>query len=319
MISTPIAPPPAGTDSPEQMPALIAQLADTNPSMGLDLVRLLGAAAPSVRAAAEAHLVGALADDRVLNAEVDAYVLRAGAAQEAFENWTDERVDEMALDLAKAFASRAGELAEAAVKETGIGNIRDKTIKIRFASLGVYDSIAGKTAQGPLAFDADRQITEIASPVGVVFGVVPLTNPIATAIFKTLINLKARNALILSFPRQAAGLAEKSGGIIRTVIRAHGAPVNLVQWTGHQGNRRLTRKFMCHPKVSLILATGGAGLVSAAYSSGTPAIGVGPGNAPAWICADADLDRAARAIVTSKAFDNGLVAVPSTISSLTIV
>ena len=149
-------------------------------------------------------------------------------------------------------------------------------------------------------------MTELASPVGVVFAIAPVTNPVATAMFKTLIAVKSRNAVILSFHHQALGVGQQTVGIVRDVLQAHGAPADLVQCV-ERPSRKTTRRFMRHPGVALVLATGSRALVEAAYSSGTPAIGVGPGNAPAWICADADVDRAASAIVASKTFDNGLV------------
>ena len=145
----------------------------------------------------------------------------------------------------------------------------DKTLKIRFASLGVYDSLAGHIAQGPLSVDTDRQVIEFASPVGVVFAVAPVTNPVATAIFKMLIALKGRNALILSFHHHAAGVGQLTCGIVREVLKAHGAPADLVQWVPRR-SRKITRRFMAHAGVSLVLATGGRSLVDAAYSSGTP-------------------------------------------------
>jgi len=247
-----------------------------------------------------------MTDDQI-TADVDALVSRASRAQEAFEHWSDERIDALLHDLAESFAAAAEALAIATVEETGMGSVSDKTLKNRFASLGVYASFAGKPGQGTLTVDAARQVAEVASPVGVVFGVVPVTNPVATAMFKTLIALKGRNALILSFHHRALDVAGKALRIVTGVLGAHGAPLDLVQWVRRRGGRETTTKLMRHPQVALILATGGAGLVKAAYSSGTPAIGVGPGNAPAWICADADLEEAARAIVTSKTFDNGLI------------
>jgi acyl-CoA reductase-like NAD-dependent aldehyde dehydrogenase len=246
-------------------------------------------------------------DDALLTAEVDAMASRASRAQGAFESWNDDRIDALLHDLADAFADAAEELAIATVAETGMGSVLDKTFKNQFASLGVYASFAGKPGQGTLTVDAARQVAEVASPVGVVFGVVPVTNPVATAMFKTLIALKGRNALILSFHHRALGVAERTGAIVRGVLKAHGAPLDLVQWVRRAGGRATTKKLMSHPLVSMILATGGTGLVKAAYSSGTPAIGVGPGNAPVLICPDADLDEAARAIVQSKTFDNGLI------------
>ncbi len=251
-------------------------------------------------------LLDQLAADSQLDQDVDAVVHRARSAQAAFENWTDPRIDALLSDIATMLAGRAEELAIAAVSETGLGNVADKTLKIRFASLGVYDSLAGQIAQGVLSVDAERRVTEIASPVGVVFAVAPVTNPVATAIFKILIAIKGRNAIILSFHHQALGVGRLTCGLVRDALKARGAPADLVQWVPQPG-RKVTRRFMGHQGVSLVLATGGQSLVEAAYSSGTPAIGVGPGNAPAWICEDADVESAARAIVASKAFDNGVI------------
>jgi acyl-CoA reductase-like NAD-dependent aldehyde dehydrogenase len=143
--------------------------------------------------------------------------------------------------------------------------------------------------------------------MGVVFGIVPLTNPVSTFVFKTLICLKARNALIVSCHHNALGVGNRTGEIIQAVLQQHGAPVDLVQWVRQRGSRRKTMMFMKHPGVAFILATGGPSIVKAAYSSGTPAIGVGAGNAPALICADADLAAAAQMVVQSKGFDNGVI------------
>jgi acyl-CoA reductase-like NAD-dependent aldehyde dehydrogenase len=233
-------------------------------------------------------------------------VTRAVRSQPAIESWPDARLEPLLADLASVFARRAEELATVTVGETGIGNVADKTLKNRFASQTVYQSLAGRTTIGPVSFDADRRITEVAGPVGVVFAVLPVTSPVACAIFNTLSAIKTRNALILSFHHRAFGVGQFVGGIIRDVLVRHGAPAGLVQVVQQTG-RKVTRRFMSHPRVSLVVATGGPGLVKAAYSSGTPAIGIGPGNAPAFIAVDADLDAAARAIVISKSFDNGLI------------
>jgi acyl-CoA reductase-like NAD-dependent aldehyde dehydrogenase len=198
-------------------------------------------------------------------------------------------------------------LAEACVQETGMGVAADKVIKIRFACHNIWQSLVDQPAAGRIAVNETRRVTEIASPMGVVFGIIPLTNPVSTFVFKTLICLKARNALILSCHRDALGVGQRTGEIIQAVLQQHSAPVDLVQWIRQRGSRRKTMMFMKHPGVAFILATGGPSIVKAAYSSGTPAIGVGAGNAPALICADADLAAAAQMIVQSKAFDNGVI------------
>jgi acetaldehyde dehydrogenase/alcohol dehydrogenase len=134
-----------------------------------------------------------------------------------------------------------------------------------------------------------------------------MTNPVPTLAFKTLICLKTRNALIASSHRKALAVGNQAGELIQVVLREHGAPADLVQWIRERTSREKTFMLMRHKDVSLILATGGPSMVKAAYSSGTPAIGVGPGNAPAWICSDADLETAAQMVIDSKSFDNGII------------
>ena len=208
-------------------------------------------------------------------------------------------------DVAGAVAGQAEELAAATVAETGIGNVADKTFKNRFASLEVNRTLQGRPGIGPRPPD-DRGVTEIASPVGVVLGLIPMTNPVATLVFKTLICLKARNALIVSHHPAAAGVGARTVALVGDVLAAHRAPVALLQ-SVERASRTRTAMFMRHPQVSLILATGGTAMVRAAYSSGTPAIGVGSGNVPALVCADADPVAAAGAVVESKAFDHGII------------
>jgi acetaldehyde dehydrogenase/alcohol dehydrogenase len=173
--------------------------------------------------------------------------------------------------------------------------------------LDVYQILAGKPASGLLQRDVEDPVTEIASPMGVVLGLIPVTNPVPTLVFKTLICLKGRNALILSCHRNAQQVGSRAGEIIQDVLQQHGAPVELVQWIKERSSRKTTAMFMRHEGVSFILATGGPSMVKAAYSSGTPAIGVGPGNAPVWVCSDADPKAAARMVIGGKSFDNGVI------------
>ena len=279
---------------------------DEDPEQGIAVLRALGRdTALRFRSASQRlgeHLVSDVADP-----VVDQMVASAVAAQKAFADWSEERVDALLKDLAESVALRAEELARATVEETTIGVVEDKVLKIQFASLGVYGSPAGNPAAGPLRVSEERKLTELASPVGVVFGLVPLTNPVPTFINKALICLKARNAVILSCHRMSQRVADAVGVIVQDALERHGAPIELVQWVRGRTSRQRTQKFMRHPDVAMILATGGAGMVKAAYSSGKPAIGVGAGNAPAWIAADADLDHAARAVLNSKTLDNGLI------------
>ncbi len=238
---------------------------------------------------------------------VDELVGRAVAAQAQFADWPEEKVDALLSRLMTTFVEHAQELADATVEETHIGNATDKGLKNWVAAQGVYDSLVGQVGAGELGTDEQTQVTEIAQAVGVIFGLVPVTNPVATAYFKTLVCLKSRNAVILSFHHAVLGVGNRVGELIRGILQAEGAPDDLVQWIKKRGSRKLTQQFMSHPDVSLILATGGAAMVKAAYSSGTPALGVGPGNTPCWVAPDADLAAAAASIVMSKSFDNGVI------------
>jgi acyl-CoA reductase-like NAD-dependent aldehyde dehydrogenase len=237
---------------------------------------------------------------------VDALVERAVAAQREFQKWSEEATDRLLQALAKCVYEHAEELAIAAVQETGMGNVTDKTAKNRFASLDIYRSLEGRVGHGFVRIDKRHKLMTFASPMGVVLGLVPATHPAATFIFKVLIALKGRNALILSPSQRAIGVSNQVGELIRQILYEYGASLDLVQWVSAKKCRTTVGALMMHHGISFILATGGPGLVKAAYQSGKPAIGVGPGNAPVLVCADADLSLAARNIVMSKAFDNGL-------------
>jgi len=234
-------------------------------------------------------------------------VARAVAAQQAFATWSEERVDALLGDIADCIAAHAAPLAVATVAETGLGNVADKTLKNRLASQRVFHLLRGRPGSGVLRVDARSGVAEVAAPMGVIFGLVPRTHPVATFVFKVLIALKARNALILSCHRAAQEVGNTTGELIAGVLQAHAAPPHLVQWVRQRSDRRTTEQFMQHPQVAFILATGGARMVHAAYSSGTPAIGVGPGNAPVWVCPDADPAAVADMVLASKPFDNGIL------------
>jgi acetaldehyde dehydrogenase/alcohol dehydrogenase len=284
----------------------LAEIAGDYPQIATAIYRALGRdASLKLRKSNEqvAEHTAAAEDDP----EVDRMVAGAADAQRAFENWSEPRVDALLLALAQAVAANAEVLATATVNETKIGNVADKTVKNTHASLGVYQTLVGKPGIGPLGGDAERGVTEIAGAAGVVFAIVPVTNPVATAIFDTLISLKARCAAILSFHHACVGVGNAVCEIMEKVLVQHQAPRALLQWVRRRTSRTKTAKFMGHEGVSLVLATGSAGMVAAAYSSGTPALGVGPGNAPCYIAADADIETAAFGIISSKPYDNGLI------------
>lgn len=281
-------------------------LAEKEPAAVLAVTRALARDATAKLRLATTQLSDMMAVDTP-DPMVDELVGRAASAQAEFAGWPEDKVDALLGALTDAFVAKAAEFAEATVAETHIGNVADKTAKNFIASFGVYQSLVGKVGSGTIQVDEERKITEIAVAVGVVFGLIPMTNPVATAYFKTLIALKSRNAIILSFHHAALGVGNQVGELAQSVLAEHGAPVDLVTWVKARGSRKLTRQFMTHPGVALVLATGGAAMVAAAYSSGTPALGVGPGNAPCWIAPDADIAHAAAAVVASKSFDNGVI------------
>ncbi|MFC1905425.1 aldehyde dehydrogenase family protein [Chloroflexota bacterium] len=242
-----------------------------------------------------------------IDRDTNEMVERAIMAQKSFEQWPEDRINALLEEIATTIAENAGEYADRNVKETGIGIAADKVHKIRFASLEVYRIIVDHLAAGVVSNNLQNKVTEIACPVGVIFGMIPVTNPVSTIVFKCLVALKGRNAIILSCHRNALGIGSQICDVIRDILERHGAPRDLVQTVRERSSRQKTMMFMHHPDVSLILATGGTSMVKAAYSSGTPAIGVGAGNAPVLICSDSDLTMAAQSIVKSKSFDNGVI------------
>lgn len=286
--------------------AALEELQVEHPRIATQVVSALGRDAARKLRGSNTVLVEHLFAD-TQDPEVDELVGAAKAAQSEIATWDEQRIDALLEALAGAVAERAEELARETVEETHVGNVADKTMKNTFASLGIYHAMVGKSGQGQVGEVSDVGVAEIASPAGVIFALAPMTNPVATAIFKSLIAIKSRNAIILSFHRAALGVGNKTGELLQEVLHTHGAPVELIQWVKVRVNRKKTQRFMAHPDVSLVLATGGPGMVRAAYSSGNPAIGVGQGNAPAWVAADADVQAAAQAIVMSKSFDNGLI------------
>lgn len=282
------------------------RLLEQHPKIGLTVLAEMAQDLTAKLRRATEQLASSVATETTPPA-IDEMVTRAVVAQKAFEHWPEKRVDALLHDIAGRIADNAEQLADETVQETGLGVVADKVLKIRFAGLDVYQILKGKPASGLLRGDEQNQVTEIASPMGVVLGLIPVTNPVPTLVFKTLICLKARNALILSCHRNAQGVGSRAGEIIQDVLQKHGAPVDLVQWIKERTSRKTTAMFMRHEGVSFILATGGPSMVKAAYSSGTPAIGVGPGNAPVLICSDADTEAAAQMVIEGKSFDNGVI------------
>ena len=234
-------------------------------------------------------------------------VARALAAQRQVADWSEERIDALLASMDEDMAGHAEELAAAKVAESGMGDVQSKIMKIRAFSLGACAVLTGRPARGVLERDGTGAVTEIASPVGVVLGLGPLTNPISTYIFKALICVKSRNALIFSPNRRARRATERADDLVKEALLQHGAPPELVQCVRGRTSRRQASQFMSHRDVSLILATAGPSVVRDAYSSGTPTIGTNSGNTPVLICSDVDVPEVVAQILKSKTFDNGVV------------
>ncbi len=244
--------------------------------------------------------------DLVSIQEARELVARATSAQSKFATFSQEQVDAV-VDAGAEAATTAGEqLARTAVEETGYGNVPDKIIKNRLASVDVHRAIRGMKTVGILREDREKGILEVATPVGVVAAVIPSTNPTSTAIYKTLIAIKARNAIVHSpHPSAVRCIREAVDIMARAALRV-GAPEGLIACMEHptmQGTQELMRQ----RSIGVILATGGAGLVRVAYSSGKPAYGVGPGNVPAYIERTANVRKAVADIIAGKTFDYGTI------------
>lgn len=231
---------------------------------------------------------------------------RAAAAQKKFSAFSQEQVDSIVEACAKAAADNAEPLARAAVEETGFGNVPDKIIKNTLAAVNVPRAIRGMRTVGILREDREKGIVEVASAVGVVAAVIPSTNPTSTAIYKTIISIKAQNAIVLSPHPSAINCICQAATLLDRAALAAGAPEGLIQCMTHT-TLEGTRELMRQREVGVILATGGTGLVRAAYSSGKPAYGVGPGNVPAFIERTADVRKAVADILAGKTFDYGTI------------
>lgn len=282
------------------------QLQQTHPSIAIKLLRNLSGYL--------AHIIRSIPTEKAYvdstteyPPEIDDMVALSKAAQQEYESWPEERVDALLQDIADTITGNAEALAASSVAETGYGITEDKIKKIQFAAQHVFSSLNTRKASGIIHTDTVNRVIEIASPVGVILGLIPVTNPVSTFVFKTLISLKSRNSLILSSHRKAERVCSQTGDLIRECLVRHKAPPNLLQWIRERSSRYVTALFMKHKDVSLILATGGSGMVKTAYSSGKPAIGVSAGNAPVLICDDTDPDQAARLVIESKSFDNGII------------
>lgn len=241
-----------------------------------------------------------------VNEMVDELVKKSHVALDVMANFTQKQVDKICEAIATAGEQNNLMLAEMAVEETGRGVVEDKAIKNMFASENIWNSLRHEKTVGIIDEDKEKQLIKIAEPVGVVAGVTPVTNPTSTVIFKAMIALKTRNTIIFGFHPQAQKCCVETAKILEAAAEAAGAPKNSIQWIEHP-SIAATNALMTNPGVQTILATGGPGMVKAAYSSGKPALGVGPGNGPSYIEKTANIPEAVYDIVLSKTFDNGMI------------
>src|SRR5213079_2994276 len=239
-------------------------------------------------------------------AEARALARRARQAGLDLAELSQERIDAIVDAMAAAATRQAQAFAQLAVEETGYGVVADKVQKNLFASQKVYEFIRPMKTVGIVARHEARRVVEIAEPFGVVAAVVPSTNPTSTAIYKILISIKARCAIVLSPHPSAVKCITRVAEVMDEAARRASAPTGAINWMTTV-TLEGTQELMKHRDVAVILATGGMGLVRSAYSAGKPAYGVGPGNAPAYIERSADLKKAVRDVVIGKTFDNGVL------------
>ena len=245
-----------------------------------------------------------MAEEMTIEKYVEDKVARVREAQVKFATYTQEQVDAIFLRAATAANQARVPLAKIAVEETGMGIVEDKVIKNHFASEYVYNKYKNTKTCGVVEEDDGFGIKKIAEPIGVIGAVIPTTNPTSTAIFKALVALKTRNGMIISPHPRAKKCTIEAARIIRDAAVAAGAPEGIIDWIDEpsiEGTNVLMRD------ADIILATGGPGMVKAAYSSGKPAVGVGPGNTPAIFDESCDVRMAVNSVMHSKSFDNGMI------------
>ncbi|MDR1425959.1 MAG: bifunctional acetaldehyde-CoA/alcohol dehydrogenase [Rickettsiales bacterium] len=237
---------------------------------------------------------------------LDKLLSRVKEAQNIFSSYSQEQIDNIFRHVALRMCGERIPLAKMAVEETGMGIVEDKVIKNHFAAEYIYNKYKNTKTCGVIERDLVHGISKIACPVGIIAGIIPTTNPTSTVIFKGLLALKTRNSIVISpHPRAKKCTIETLKIMLDAAVEA-GAPENIIGWID-EPTVELSGILMSHRNVNLILATGGPAMVKAAYSSGTPAIGVGAGNTPAIIDETADIEMAVSSIVLSKTFDNGVI------------
>ena len=230
----------------------------------------------------------------------------AKVAQNVLATFNSEQIDKIIRAMVKVALDNAVSLAEMAVNETGFGKVTDKTTKNQLASQTLYDYIKDMKTIGIINEDTTKKIIEIAEPMGVLMGIIPSTNPTSTVIFKSIISIKSRNGIVFSPHPSALGCTSQAAKLMHDAAVSAGAPKDIIGCISLPSMEG-TDALMHAPEIALIIATGGSAMVKASYSAGKPALGVGPGNVPAYIERTADIKKAVNNILASKTFDNGTI------------
>ena len=241
-----------------------------------------------------------------IKAMIDDLMVKAKKASEEYMKLTQEDVDRIIKAMSMAGLEHHMELAKMAVEETGRGIYEDKITKNMFATEYIYHSIKYDKTVGVISENEEEGYVEIAEPIGIIAGVTPVTNPTSTTMFKSIIAAKTRNVIVFGFHPSAQKCSVAAAKLLRDAAVEAGAPENCILWI-EEPSITATNMLMHHPDVNLILATGGTGMVKAAYSCGKPALGVGPGNVPCYIDKTAKLKTSVNDLVMSKSFDNGMI------------
>jgi acetaldehyde dehydrogenase (acetylating) len=238
--------------------------------------------------------------------EIRHFLQEAKAAQKQLEKMTQSQIDTIVAAMAQAAESEAERLGAMAVEETGFGKVADKKAKNLFVARDIYSAIKDMQTVGIIRKDDVKQVWEIAQPVGIVAAIIPSTNPTSTVLFKCMISLKSRNAIVISPHPSALRCSQESAAVMCAAAEKAGAPPGLIHCLSVP-SLEASGELMRHKLTDIILATGGTAMVKAAYSSGKPAYGVGPGNVPVYIHQSANIPRAVRLILQSKTFDYGTI------------
>lgn len=237
---------------------------------------------------------------------IDGYVKNAETALEKFMKMTQEQIDEIVKAMTIAGLEHHMDLAKLAIEETGRGVYEDKITKNMFATEYIYHSIKDEKTVGVVAENEMEDYEIIAEPVGIICGVTPVTNPTSTTLFKSLISIKSRNPIIFGFHPAAQKCSVAAAKVMYEAAVKAGGPENCIQWI-EEPSIEATNELMNHKSIATILATGGSGMVRAAYSTGKPALGVGPGNVPCYFHKSCDTEQAVNDLIISKSFDNGMI------------